>query len=458
MMTSVAKDPIPNEHLLDFWLTPARFRILYGGRDSSKSWDAATRAAWIAHRIPVRVLCTRMYQNKIEESVYTLIKKQIQRFKFPGYRILNNKIVNEITGSEFLFYGLARNIDEIKSLEGIDIAWLEEAHSVTEDMWEVLEPTVRKEHSEFWVVMNPRLRTDFAYQRFIELPPNDSIVRKINYDENPFLTDTSRQTIERIKEEDYDAYEHIYLGYPKQDDESVIIKRAWIESCIDAHKKLGIEISGEKIVGFDPADGGDENAIVKKYGNLIQTSEEWKAGEDELMMSCKKAYNHTSSIYEIVYDSVGVGASAGSKFKEINELKNKDVKYHAFNAGGKVIDPDREYKEGVKNKDHFSNIKAQAWWNVADRIRETYNAVEKGHDIEESKIISIDSNCLNLEKIITELSTPKRDYDNAGRVKVESKKDLTKRGISSPNLADAFIMCFAPRVYRKPLTPQVIDI
>lgn len=457
-MTKSAKAPTPNPNLRDFWLQSARFRILYGGRDSSKSWDAATRAAWIAHKIPVRFLCTRMYQNRIEESVYTLLKKQIHRFGFPGYRVLRNKIINEITGSEFLFYGLARNIDEIKSLEGVDIVWLEEAQSLTDEMWSYIEPTIRKEGSEFWVVMNPHLRTDFSYKRFIENPPKDSIVRKINYDENPFLTQTSRQTIERIKEEDYSAYEHIYLGFPREDDEQVIIKRSWIEACVGAHEKLGIEISGEKVIGFDPADGGDENAIVKKYGNLIETSDEWKAGEDELMRSCKRAYNFAGSEYQIVYDSVGVGAGAGSKFKEINELKKAGIKYYAFNAGGKVVEPEKEYKHGVKNKDHFSNIKAQAWFGVADRIRATYSAVTKGERVDESKIISIAQNCVNLEKMITELSTPKRDYDNAGRAKVESKKDLEKRGVKSPNLADAFVMCFVPMKERKPLQTGVFNI
>lgn len=434
------KAPTPNPNLRDFWLKEARFRILYGGRDSSKSWDAATRAAWIAQKIKVRFLCTRMYQNKIEESVYTLIKKQIQRFGFQGYRILNNKIIHEGTGSEFLFYGLARNIDEIKSLEGIDIAWLEEAHALTEDMWEILEPTIRKEHSEFWVVMNPMLRTDFAYQRFIETPPEGSVVRKINYDENPFLTDTSKATIERIKAEDFEAYEHIYLGFPKKDDDDAIIKRTWIEACIDAHLKLDVEISGEKIIGYDPADAGeDTNAISYKHGNLITDTLQWHGKEDELFKSSQKVYNEALGGYDVNYDSIGVGAGVGSNFIQMGD----EISYSPFNAGASVVKGDKIYKYGVKNKDHFSNLKAQTWFTVADRMMATYNAIHRGEEIDESDILSISSECSNLEALITELSTPKKDYDGKGRIKVESKKDLAKRGIKSPNLADSFVMCFA---------------
>jgi phage terminase large subunit len=95
---------------------------------------------------------------------------------------------------------------------------------------------------------------------------------------------------------------------------------------------------------------------------------------------------------------------------------------------------------GVRNNEFFANLKAQAWWHVADRFRNTYNHVTKGDKFKASELIGIDENCSHLERLVVELSTPKRDFDKAGRVKVESKDDLSARGIDSPNLADAFIM------------------
>ena len=80
------------------------------------------------------------------------------------------------------------------------------------------------------------------------------LLEKINYDENPFLSEVSKQTIEEMKETDYDKYLHVYCGMPKEDDEEVIIKRSWLNSCVDAHIKLGIEVSGEKVTGYDVAD------------------------------------------------------------------------------------------------------------------------------------------------------------------------------------------------------------
>lgn len=447
--------PIPNPNLRDFWLTRevngnrVRFRILYGGRDSSKSWDAAARIAWLAHKGKLRVLCTRMFQNRIEDSVYEVIKTQARRFGWADHFDFQKTRIYTDTGSEFLFYGLARNIEEIKSMEGIDVLWLEEGQKLTQDMWDEVEPTIRKEGSEIWAIFNPQYQTDFIWQRFVTNPPDNAITRSINYDENPFLTDTSKQTIQRRKEEDYDSYEHIYLGVPKEDDEGVIIKRKWVEAAVDAHLKLDVEPSGGRTIGFDPADGNeegtsDENAYCKRYGVLIETLDQWIAGEDELMKSSKRTYNAAAPDYEIVYDSIGVGASCGSKFKEINAERDMDLEYRSFNAGGKVVNPDKEYKPGVLNKDHFSNIKAQVWLNVADLFRDTYNAVVKGHDFNPGDIISISGECQHREELISQLSAPKRDYDTAGRFKVESKKDMAERGIASPNLADALIMTFAP--------------
>ncbi len=95
---------IMNPNLKDFWITPSRFKVLYGGRDSSKSWDAAANAIRLANSLKLKFLCTRMFQNRIEESVYTLLKEQIYRFGFAkDYTILNNKIINNNTGSDFNF-------------------------------------------------------------------------------------------------------------------------------------------------------------------------------------------------------------------------------------------------------------------------------------------------------------------------------------------------------------------
>ena len=450
----VADRPSLNPALREFWTAKGyRNRILYGGRGSSKSWDAAGFATFLTNAAKLRVMCTRQFQNRIEESVYALLKIQIERFGLESrFEVQKTKITNRVTGAEFLFYGMARNFAEIKSTEGIDILWIEEAHYLTEDQWEVLEPTIRKSGSQVWVVFNPKLATDFAYKRFVVNPPPDTLVRKINYDENPFLSSTFLKLVEGLKAADFDTYEHVYLGVPRADDEMAVIKRSWLMAAADAHKVLGIEPRGARRLGFDIADAGQDScATVESIGPLAVGCDEWKAKEDELLKSCTRAHAHARQVgASIVYDAIGVGASAGAKFNELNATPGPRVAHEKFFAGGAVFRPDAKYGDTqILNKDFFSNIKAQAWWLVADKLRNTFNAVRNGHKFADEDMIFIDGSMPNLEKLMDELSTPLRDYDSAGRVKVESKSDLAKRDVASPNIADAFIMAFLPSVMKK---------
>ena len=444
-----ASPPSLNPNLRDFWLTPARNRVLYGGRSSSKSWDAAGIATFLAQSCKMRFLCARQFQNRIDESVYTLLKLQIERFGLRDrFRILENKIVCTTTGSEFVFYGLWRSIDEIKSMEGIDVLWIEEAHNLTKEQWEILEGTIRREGSQVWIIFNPRLVTDFVYRRFVTNPPPDTVRRKINYDENPFLSATIRKVIEDLKATDYETYLHVYEGQPLQDDDESIIKRSWLLAALDGHKALGIEARGSRRIGFDVADSGaDKCAQIEAIGPLAVWADQWSAREDELLKSCTRVWTRARAQgASIIYDAIGVGAGAGAKFNELNEQQHASVAHRKFFAGGAVARPDGFYDKvsKVKNKDMFANVKAQAWWLVADRLRNTFNAVRNGQKFDDSDLLFLDSGMPELDNLIDELTQPKRDYDPAGRVKVESKKDLAKREIPSPNLADAYIMANLP--------------
>ncbi len=466
--TRAKPKPSLNPTLRPFWLTPARNRILYGGRSSSKSWDAAGFAIYLATQCRIRVLCARQFQNKIAESVYTLLKIQIERFGLQAeFIITENSIRHRSTGSEFMFYGLWRHIDEIKSLESIDICWIEEAHNLTQEQWDILEPTLRKDGSQFWIIFNPRLVTDFVYRRFVTNTPPDTVKRKINYDENPFLSETILKVIAAKKAEDEDEYRHIYLGEPRQDDDAVIIRRAWVVASIDAHIKLGRHPSGAKRIGFDVADSGDDKcATVASHGFLAHAVDEWKAAEDELLKSAGRVHALARSLEaSIDYDSIGVGAFAGAHFQALNREHQSKVQYYKFNAGGEVIHPERRVDQkdpqSPKNKDFYANIKAQAWWEISRRFRNTYNAVVNGHQFADDEIISISSECDFLDELIDELCTPRRDYDNNGKTKVESKKDLKKSNreggpVPSPNKADAFVMAFSPRITSVTITSDMI--
>lgn len=441
--------PTMNPNLRDVWSTPSRYKVLWGGRASGKTWDAAANLVRIMQHCKVKVLCTRKFQSRIEDSVKSEIETQIERFGLMDqFDCQATKTICKTTGSEVVYYGIARNIKEIKGMAGIDILWLEEAEDVTEEDFNIIEPTIRKEGSEIWIVLNPKRATDFIYRTFIVDPPHNAIVRKINYTENPFASGAIHATIDRIRSNSEEDYRHYYLGEPLNDDDATIIKRSWVQSAIDAHTKLCIEPTGPRRIGFDVADdGGDLNAIAATHGQLLYHIDEWKGLEDELLKSATRVWDMARrDNASIDYDSIGVGASAGAKFKELNTQHKARIEYRSFNAGGKVLFPDREYLPGTKilNKDQFSNVKAQSWWNVANRLRKTHMWVTESVPCDPNEIISICPKIKNVEKLIAELSTPHKDYDPSGKSKVESKKDLAKRGVKSPNIADAFIMAYSP--------------
>lgn len=434
--------PIMNPNLRGFFESNHRYYVLYGGRSSSKTNHTAGFCIYLASTHRVKFLCVRQFQNRISDSVKTVLEESIYRAGLESeFKITENSIEHLNTGSTFTFLGIQRNLNEIKGIAGVEILWIEEAENLSEEQWRIIMPTIREEGSRIFIVFNPRYSTDFVYKNFVVNPPENSIVRKINYDENPFLSNTMRKVIDDAKNDE--DFAHIYLGEPKTTDDEAIIQRKHIMAAVDAHIKLGIAPAGAPKIGYDVADSGnDACATVSFKGSLVTNIDTWKAKEDELLKSCTRVHARAREEQAlIIYDAIGVGASCGAKFNELNKQSNQRAILHQkFFAGGVPAKPDRQYKNtGISNRDFFSNIKAQAWWITADRFMNTYNAVINGQQFQESDMIFIDSKIPHLEQLIDELVTPKRDFDLAGRVKVESKKDLAKRDIKSPNIADAFI-------------------
>lgn len=407
---------------------------------------------YLAANYTLKFLCARQFQNRISESVYTLIKDKIENSEYNGeFTLTQNSIKHKRTGSEFLFYGIARNLNEIKSTEGVDVLWLEEAQYLTEEQWNIIEPTIRKDNSEIWLIWNPDEITDFIYQNFVVNPPADCLTMEINWENNPFLSPTMLKVIKDMYVRDPELARHIYGGEPKTGGDKSVINLKFIKAAVDAHIKLGWDISGHKRVGFDVADDGeDANATCYMIGNVIMDAEEWDGLEDQLLKSSTRVYNYAKERdASVTYDSIGIGAHVGSKFSELNEANSGyQLSYDPFNAGGRVDDADKPYMilphTKILNGDFFSNIKAQKWMDVATRFRKTYEAVELGLPHPHDELISINSETFDpklLQKLMFELSSPRKDTDGFGKFKVESKKDMReKRKIKSPNIADAVIM------------------
>ena len=199
-----------------------RYKVFHGGRGSGKSWSVARALILITSRFKVRVLCAREMQNSIADSVHRLLSDQIASMGLSAHFTIQRDKIMSRTGSEFIFKGLRHNADEIKSTEGIDICWVEEAQRVSADSWDLLTPTIRKENSEIWITFNPAELTDPTYQRFVVNPSPDTLVVEVNFDKNPFFPDVLRREMEYCRSTDDDAYQHIWLGRPRKLSNAII--------------------------------------------------------------------------------------------------------------------------------------------------------------------------------------------------------------------------------------------
>lgn len=167
----------------------------------------------------MRNLCLRQYQNSIDDSVLKLLADQVSALGMNYlFDVQRTQIIGRgsAEGSAFAFDGLARNLSSMKSFEGADVAWVEEAQDVTKQAWEILIPTIRKEGSEIWVSFNPELDTDETYVRFVKNKPTNALVRKVNHSDNPWFPEVLRQEMADLKARDEDAYLNIWEGHCRQ--------------------------------------------------------------------------------------------------------------------------------------------------------------------------------------------------------------------------------------------------
>lgn len=208
--------------------SPHRYKVFYGGRGSGKSHAVAQALTFLASNINLRILCCREIQNSIKDSSYQVLKDMTDRLGIGHeFKFTESEILHMRTGSRFIFSGLLRNENSIRSKEGIDICWIEEASSVSQRSWDVLTPTIRKTGSELWLTFNP-LTVDDPTNVFIENPPPNAYVRKVNYWDNPFFPEVLREQMEWDKKNDFEKYLHVWEGYPLTISDAQVFKGRFV--------------------------------------------------------------------------------------------------------------------------------------------------------------------------------------------------------------------------------------
>lgn len=212
---------------------PARYKIYYGGRGGAKSHSFAEKLVRKSAKSPLRILCTREFQSSISDSVHRLISDKIVSMGFSDFFDVTQASITSTVGSQFLFKGLRRSIQEIKSTEGIDICWVEEAQTISNNSWEILIPTIRKEGSEIWISFNPEEESDPTYQRFVLHTPPNSIIEKVGWEDNPHLPSTLEAERLYMLEVDPEAYEHVWGGHCRVMSDAVVFRNRFEVSDFD---------------------------------------------------------------------------------------------------------------------------------------------------------------------------------------------------------------------------------
>jgi len=302
--------------LMDPPLGELRYRVAYGGRGSVKSWSFARALIVRGAETPLRILCAREYQASIRDSVHLLLSDQIQLTGYGSKYEIQQTVIKGTNGTEFRFAGLKRDPQKLKSFEGLDVCWVEEAEAVSHESWAVLIPTVRKAGSEIWVTFNPALATDPTWRRFVDDPPARSVVRFVNYLDNPWLPDVLREEARELKRKDPEAYAYIWGGQPWQRSDAEVLKDKW-----RVEEFTPTEEWGAPLYGADWGFANDPAVLVRLWvrdGRLWIEYDERGVGLDMDNLARRWDRVPGSRDYKIRADN--------SRPETINEMKRRGFK------------------------------------------------------------------------------------------------------------------------------------
>lgn len=235
---------------------PSRFKAAWGGRGGGKSRSVASALVLKALQGPERVLCAREVQKSIKDSSKRLLDDEIERMGVGAFFDSTESEIRGANGSLFIFAGLRGNASQIKSLEGVTIAWVDEAQTITQASIDTLIPTIRAPNSEIWLTWNP-LRADDPVDAMFrgETPPPGSMVIEVQHDDNPWFPEELRVQMEWQRERDFDKYLHIWRGAYWKNSEARVFKnwRVGSEVEFEGHGVAEYRLGADFGYSIDPS-------------------------------------------------------------------------------------------------------------------------------------------------------------------------------------------------------------
>lgn len=401
-----------SELFADWW----RHALIEGGRYSLKSHTIARYILLKSREKKTRVACLRQFQRNISDSSYQLLIDLIEQFGFTDFTWTNDKIINTVTGSQIIFKGLDRNIETtIKSLEGVDVAWIDEAQTITSKSIRILVPTIRKKGSHIIWTLNRITDLDPILTYLATDPPRRDVWHlQTDYRialKNGWLSDEILYEIEVSRKNHPEDYAHDYLGKAINQTDKNIISTGQVMGAMGRM----VDEEGTIEVGADIARlGNDRTVFVMRKGLAEIKRQSYTKKRTTEVCDLLESFVDFDKGTLIKVDDTGVGGGV------TDEMMKRGYNIMAINFGS-----------AASNKDRYPNMISEAWFYMQSIIDE----------------ISLKEN----KDLLTELSNREWKMDNKGRRGVESKDDYKRRGYRSPDEADATILCF----YTPPSKPVI---
>lgn len=396
-----------------------RVKFYHGGRGGGKSYAFADALLVLGLKKKLFIACLREIQDTIKDSVHKLLSDRISKYDMQEYEIKESEIVNKVNGTRFIFKGLRdQDPQKIKSLEGVDIAWIEEAQTITKKSWDILNPTIRKDGSEIWISMNREEENDPLWVALGANPDERTLVVKVNYYDNPFCPDELKLQAEKCKQEDYEGYLHIWEGEPVQQGDKKLIGAECIKRAL-AHQIENDNNTWPLVVGVDPARFGDDaTAICFRRGRQAYKIKAYKKKNVVEIANIVTAIINEEKPVRVNIDVGGLGAG----LYDILDDRGYRDRIRAINFGSKAQDQEK-----------YSNRRAEMW----NRVNEWLNA--------DMPVSLIDDDGL----LMSDLTAPEKKFDSLGRLLLEPKENIKKRIGRSTDVGDALALTFAELDYPK---------
>lgn len=391
-----------------------RIKFYYGGRGGGKSYAFADSLLLLGRQKKLFIACLREIQDSIKESVYKLLCDRIAAWGLNDYKIFESRIENKITGTRFIFRGLRdQDIHNIKSLEGVDIAWIEEAHTITKKSWNILSPTIRKDGSEIWISMNREEENDPLWVLVGSKPDERTLVRKVNYYDNPFCPEEIRLQAEKCRRDNPEDFEHIWLGEPIRQGNYKLISSQRVR---EAFVKKMDACTSPLVIGLDIARfGDDQTSFCFRRGRWCMKFETYKKLDNVAVANLATNFIRRFQPFRIFMDVGGQGAGVYDILKD---------------RGFAEIIRGVYFGEKALNEERYYNRRAEMW----DEIR---------HWLELKPAVQLPED----NELLEDLTSINKKYDRRGRLRLEEKDELKKRLGRSPDKGDALALTFAEPVY-----------